>query len=261
MVASSFERSITLVFGHEGGYVNDPADPGGPTKYGITQKTLSAWRGKPVSAAEVQGLTLAEASKILQAQYWRPVRGNDLSSGVDHAMFDYAVNSGPAQAAKTLQRIVGVEVDGIIGARTLAAANNRTAAQLIDALCDARLVFLRGLRTWKRFGKGWASRVERVRREAKGLLNGSIPLHHSASVSGAAQARTTDQKTSSTREGQGAALAGIGVLGAACADAGRQIAPYADSFPVMGWLFLILTAAGIGIGLYATLKRIRKGEG
>lgn len=257
MVASNLERSIELVFGHEGGYINNPKDPGGPTKYGITQRTLSAWREKSASVSDVKNLMLAEASQILRKQYWVPVQGDRLPDGLDHVVFDYAVNSGPAQAIKTLQRVISVEADGVIGARTLSAINGKDTTFLIDTLCDARLSFLRSLKTWRTFGKGWGSRVERVRKEAKNIAKGKASLQCSVPIEGFAVASPSDLKASATGEGKAATIAGIGVLGTACADAANQIAPYTEALPTLRWLFIALTIVGVGAGFYSTLKRIR----
>lgn len=260
MASASLERSISLVFGHEGGYVNNPKDPGGPTKYGITQKTLAAWRKKSVSVGEVRELKLEEASEILRKQYWAPIRGDDLPAGLDHAVFDYAVNSGPSQAVKTLQRCVGSTPDGIMGARTLAALDGRDKASVVDEYCDARMAFLRGLKTFPTFGKGWITRVERVRKEAKSMTRGSVALQLTAPDDGFAIADPADTATSATTDGRAAGIAGIGVLGTAVSDAATQLAPYTAALPVLRWLFIGLTVIGIGIGLYATIHRINTGN-
>jgi lysozyme family protein len=106
-VKGNLKHAIELTFGHEGGYVNNPKDPGGPTKYGITLGTLEAHRGQVCTAADVKALTIDEAAEILDKGYWRKVWGDDLPAGVDFCLFDYAVNSGPAQAIKSVQRVVG----------------------------------------------------------------------------------------------------------------------------------------------------------
>ncbi len=260
MSAENLERSVELVFGHEGGYVNNPKDPGGPTKYGITLKTLSAWRGKACTASDVRALSLPEASQILRKQYWAPIRGDDLPSGLDHALFDYAVNSGPAQAVKTLQRCLGVNADGIMGAQTLnAIASKQEPVALIDALCNQRLKFLRGLKTWWDFRKGWSCRIERVRGEAKAMVKGLKALQLASPKEGFESADPAETALSATIDGKGAATAGIGVLGTALSDAATQLAPYTNLLPILRWLFIGLTIAGIGVGLYATLKRLKMG--
>jgi len=260
MASKNLERSITLVFGHEGGYVNNPKDPGGPTKFGITQATLKAWRKRPVTVAEVKALKLEEASQILRKQYWTPVRGDDLPAGLDHAVFDFSVNSGPSQSVKTLQRIVGSAPDGIMGARTLAAINGRNVSNLIDDYCDARMAFLQGLKTFATFGKGWTARVERVRKEAKAMIGGGNAAPASMPVEGLASANPADTAPSATTDGKAAGIAGVGVLGTAISDAATQLAPYTAALPVLRWLFIGLTVIGIGIGLYATIRRINAGN-
>src|SRR5690606_10887140 len=93
--------------------------------------------------------------------------GDDLPSGVDYAVFDFSVNSGVSRAAKYLQALVGVAQDGVIGPKTLAAVAAYDPTKLVDRLCDRRMTFLRNLKTWNTFGRGWTSRVEGVRELAK----------------------------------------------------------------------------------------------
>jgi lysozyme family protein len=149
MAASSFPAALAHVLASEGGYVDHPADPGGATKFGITLKTLSAWRGAPVSKADVKALTKTEAGAIYRARYWDKIAADDLPAGLDLAVFDLAVNSGVARAKAFLQEIGVGE-----------------AQALINALCDRRLAFLKGLSTWPVFGKGWGRRVVAVRKAA-----------------------------------------------------------------------------------------------
>jgi len=163
---ADFEQAVKIVLEHEGGYVNHPSDPGGATNMGITIATLSDWRGRPVTKQDVRNLTVAEAGEIYRARYWQPIRGDALPPGVDLAVFDFAVNSGPSRSVSTLQRIVGVAQDGIVGPATLAAVARMPAASVILGLCDARMAFLRSLSTWGTFGKGWTARVNDVRTAA-----------------------------------------------------------------------------------------------
>jgi len=258
MASASLERSIKLVFGHEGGYVNNPKDPGGPTKFGITQATLKAWRKKAVTIADVKALTLDEASQILRKQYWGSIAGDRLPEGLDHAVFDFAVNSGPAQAVRSLQRVVGAMPDGIMGTKTLAAIAGFGASTLIEEYCDTRLAFLHGLKTFATFGKGWATRVERVRTEARSLIKGVAPLQlYAPEATGLAD--PADTRTTATTDGKATVVAGIGVMGTACSEAANQIAPYI-AMPLIRWLFVALTIVGIGIGLCATIRRIQAGN-
>ncbi|MDX8449109.1 glycosyl hydrolase 108 family protein [Mesorhizobium captivum] len=98
--------------------------------------------------------------------YWDAVLGAELPDGIDYAVFDFAVNSGPGKAAKYLRAVLGVAEDSRVGPATLAAARAKPAGVVIDTLCDARLAFLQRLPTWPTFGKGWGARVASVRAEA-----------------------------------------------------------------------------------------------
>lgn len=161
---SAFQSCVAFTLGEEGGYVDNPFDKGGPTNLGITQAALAHFRGHAATPQDVFNLTVEEARRIYMANYWNPIRGDDLPPGLSLAVFDFAVNSGPSRAVKELQRCLPLtEVDGALGPRTLAAiakANDRRT--LIENYCDARRQFLRGLPNWPRFGRGWAARVDRV---------------------------------------------------------------------------------------------------
>src|SRR5690606_28991813 len=99
--------------------------------------------------------------------FWSQIMADDLPSGVDYAVFDYAVNSGPSRAVKALQKIVGATVDGVVGPKTVAAvAAYGDPAGLINALCDQRQAFVERLSTFPTFGKGWTSRIKSVRKLA-----------------------------------------------------------------------------------------------
>lgn len=159
-------RALHLMFGHEGGYVNAKTDRGGPTKYGITHKTLAAHRGvKSVTAAQVKAMTLAEAEAIYRKSYWVQSGGDVLPVGLDYAAFDFGVNSGPGTAVRILQRVVGATQDGEIGKQTLAAVNGYPGGivKLIRAYCAARMDYLEGLTNPKTGfpvnGRGWTIRV------------------------------------------------------------------------------------------------------
>jgi lysozyme family protein len=174
MTASNFDGALQRVLAHEGGYVDHPKDPGGATNLGITLATLARWRGRPVTKAEVAALTRAEAAAIYRAFYWDAVRADALPGGLDYAVFDLAVNSGPDRAARLLQRALGVAQDGRIGPHTLAAAAADPAAA-IRALQRERRAFLERLPTWPVFGRGWSRRLDEVGRDALALAGPPQP--------------------------------------------------------------------------------------
>lgn len=166
----------------EGGYVNHPKDPGGATDRGITQATYNAYlRRKGMSQRPVKGISKAVAEEIIYEQYMRPIWFDELPAGLDYAMADYAVNSGPARAVKEIQRIVKVTADGVMGNKTLAAIKARPTEDLIFALCAARMRFLRGLRTFSTFGRGWTTRVvgrqEGFQANDIGVLDRAVKMH------------------------------------------------------------------------------------
>ncbi|MBV9954513.1 MAG: glycoside hydrolase family 108 protein, partial [Pseudolabrys sp.] len=112
----NFEPALARLLVHEGGYSNHPADPGGPTKFGVTIFDYRKYVKAGATAADVKATTVAEARAIYRTKYWEALRCDELPAGLDYAVFDFGVNSGVARAAKTLQRILGVAEDGRIGA-------------------------------------------------------------------------------------------------------------------------------------------------
>ncbi len=113
------DEIIAMILAHEGSiFTNDPADAGGPTRWGITQAVLANWRGRPVSIDEVRNLTRDEAEAIYRSLYIRPF---DIlpQSPLRVNVIDMGVNAGIRRAAMLLQQMVGASVDGWIGGETL----------------------------------------------------------------------------------------------------------------------------------------------
>lgn len=150
-----FDSAFTRLLGHEGGYSNHPADPGGKTRYGITEAVARevGYRG------DMRELPLDLAKRIYKDRYWDAVRAEELPEAIRYAVFDAAVNSGVRQAALWLQRAVGVKDDGIIGPQTLAAVRAADPERLLRRMLAQRLRFMAGLPTWAAFGRGWARRI------------------------------------------------------------------------------------------------------
>lgn len=165
----NFKRSVTAVLKHEGGFVDHPRDPGGATNKGITIANFRRYVKPNGTVADLKELTTEQAETVYRRQYWDAVSGAELPDGVDFAVFDFGVNSGPDRAIKYLQRIAGAAQDGRIGPATLKAVRAIPHAKLINDLCDERLAFMKrikgkdGRRLWDTFGKGWSRRVQEVR--------------------------------------------------------------------------------------------------
>lgn len=175
MADENFDRALALTLRFEGGFVDHMADPGGATQMGITARTLRAWRGQNVTAADVRALTASEVAAIYRQIYWDQVGSDRLPDGIDMAAFDFAVNSGVDRASRALQQVLGVAVDGIVGRETTLAAASAEAAVVIAGLMARRRGFLRRLSIFPVFGRGWLRRVAAV--EAAALeLAGVRPL-------------------------------------------------------------------------------------
>ncbi len=128
---SPFDTALEITLGFEGGYSNHPADHGGATNYGVTQRAYDSWRkttGKPVQPVEL--IEDDEVKALYLADYWIPCGCDFLPMPLAAAVFDMAVNSGPWNAKLTLQRALGVKADGVIGEETIRAANATPAAIL-----------------------------------------------------------------------------------------------------------------------------------
>lgn len=154
----------------EGGFANNKADPGGATRFGITIATLSDWRGEKCNVEDVAALDEEEAKSIMIAKYWQVMRGDQLPSGLDCYAADFAVNSGPARAARVLQELVDTKADSFIGPKTIEAVRKRKPLDLLLAYHDARMQFLLGLETWDTFGRGWTNRCREMLALAKARL-------------------------------------------------------------------------------------------
>lgn len=162
----NFERALKLVLKHEGGWSDHPKDPGGATMKGVTLANFRRYVKPDGTKDDLRKITDAQIATVYRRFYWDAVAGAELPGGVDYAVFDFAVNSGPGRAAKYLQATVGVTQDGKIGPATLKAVRAKLRASIINDLCDSRMAFLRKLKTWPTFGKGWTRRVSDVRHEA-----------------------------------------------------------------------------------------------
>lgn len=175
-IEDGFASSLRIILRAEGGYVNDPNDPGGATNQGITQAVYDSWRrGRGLSTRPVRGIDPSEIRQIYLERYWTPARCDELSSPVALVHFDCAVNAGVEQAALTLQRAVGVTADGVIGPVTLATARARPPLDLVDEMLFQRLRYYRAIALRKRpdgrdlraFLPAWTGRLLDLRYEVR----------------------------------------------------------------------------------------------
>jgi lysozyme family protein len=169
---SNFDAALIALLktGREGGFSNNPADPGGMTNLGVTKRVWEAWVGHPVTEAAMRALTPALVAPLYRLRYWDAASCNDLPAGIDYAVFDCAVNSGPGRAIKLLQEAVGATPDGAIGPNTLAAVAKQEPVTLINAYNMVRLTFMKSLPAWADFKNGWTRRVVEVTAESMSLV-------------------------------------------------------------------------------------------
>jgi lysozyme family protein len=167
---SNWQKSFELMLKSEGGYVNNPVDPGGMTNLGVTKATWENWVGRESDEAEMRGLTPEKVEPLYKKKYFDAVRGDELPMGLDYLMFDFAVNAGAGRAIKTLQTAVGVTPDGGFGPMTMAAVQAVDPVELIERFSQAKEDFYRSLTTFATFGKGWLNRVADVKVKASAML-------------------------------------------------------------------------------------------
>lgn len=147
----NFDLAFKLLIGHEGGYVNDPNDPGGETKYGISKRSYPS--------EDIPNLTLERAKELAYRDYWGPAGCDAVPDILKFDLFDAAYNSGPKAAAKMLQQAVQETQDGVIGSRTLMAIRSMDPIRLVARFNGARLDFMNNLPNWQHHGRGWAQRI------------------------------------------------------------------------------------------------------
>ena len=184
---SNYRAIMDHVYFHEGGFVNNPKDPGGATNMGITQAVYNSYRNnKGLTVKGVRGITREEADDIYRLRYWNKIDGGELPSGVDYITMDSAVNSGIHQSALWLQRAINrlstgtIKEDGEIGPTTIRMARQCDPAKLIDTICEMRLSFLQVIRhrttkalLWPTFGGGWTNRIKGYKNKA-GVRKGGV---------------------------------------------------------------------------------------
>lgn len=161
--ASNYERSIANVLKSEGcEYTNDPHDPGGPTKCGITIYDVRLYLKRDATPSDVRRLTRAQAETIYRQRYAAVLRFDDLPMGLDYTILDYGVNSGAGRAARVLRRVLELPAGTQITDVVIAEVAKHDTEELIRAVNAERIAFLRSLKTWKYFGKGWGRRAASV---------------------------------------------------------------------------------------------------
>ena len=166
----NFDEALKAILKHEGGYVHHKLDPGGMTNLGVTKKVWEEWVGKAVGEKEMRALTPAIVAPMYRKKYWDAVKGDELPSGLDYLMFDFAINAGPGRAIRTMQKAIGTNPDGAIGPKTMAALKAADPNDLIAKFSLEKELFYKALPTFATFGKGWLRRVDEAKSHAVTML-------------------------------------------------------------------------------------------
>ena len=162
----NFDECLKMLLHHEGGYVNHPSDPGGETNLGVTKKVYQEWGG----TKDMKDLTVEDVAPIYKKNYWDRCKCDDLESGVDWVVCDWAVNSGTGRSAKAIQKICGASQDGAIGPKTLALIGKQNTQYVIEEFGKIRQDFYESLKTFDTFGKGWTRRNKETTAKALEMI-------------------------------------------------------------------------------------------
>jgi lysozyme family protein len=237
MTAATYDAAMVRVFADEGGYTNDPVDPGGATNFGITIFDARKYWKPDATPADVKAMPKSVASDIYRQHYANPMRYDDLPAGFDYSVLDAAINSGAGRAPVWAGKALGASVKGIGDVVPLAnAAPDKVS--LIQKYWAVRLSFLHGLRTWSHFGGGWGRRCAQGEAAAVRMW-----LSIGAAMSAPDARKKLDEESAKAKAkvkkaGTGAATAGTG---GAVAPAGI------DYSSLTGKILLALLLAGLGV--------------
>ncbi len=210
MASRNFQEALNRLLRDEGGYTNHPDDPGGPTNWGITLADARLYWKSDADAPDVKAMPETVARKIYREHYWKVLRCDELSAGVDYTVFDYGVNSGVRRAGKVLRRILALpDQTSAVTDDVIAKATITDAEKLVAAICTERLAFLKNLKTFPTFGRGWTRRVLGVQAAAQAMMRSDGNATSKVTVTSSSQAPTNIPTTSSAKTiGSGIVVAG-----------------------------------------------------
>ena len=260
MTKSNFAPSLKRLLIHEGGKVDDPRDPGGRTNQGVTQRVYDMYRKtKRIPTRDVYDMDNAERDEIYRQRYWNVIKGDQLPAGIDYMVFDGSVNSGNVQSIKWVQRALGSyytgRVDGVMGESTLAAIEDHpNHDELVEAIAARRLAFLKALKHWPTYRKGWTARVAGVEATAQAWATGSTAPMSFYSAGGEAKALIEDGKPSPSKAPGDMAASG-GLVSGVIAQASDQLMPLSN-IDFVAQVMAALTIAGVVVALGGIAYRV-----
>jgi len=174
MTQSNFNQCLTIVLQEEGGYSNNPHDIGGITNLGVTKTSWEEYVGHAVSITDMKSLTLEKVAPFYHDTMWNKMQCDNVPTGLDLCIFDFAVNGGASRSAKFLQILVGATKDGSIGPTTLSLINSYVSKNGIKVAIlqfqEMRREYYQSLSN-PTFIKGWLARVDKIQFEALKMIN------------------------------------------------------------------------------------------
>ena len=172
----NFDQCLKIVLQFEGGYVDDPNDPGGETNLGVTKNVWKEWVNRPVEIGEMRQLTPELVAPLYRVKYWDAIKADDLPSGLDLCAFDCAVNQGVNRSIKFLEQSVNDDLSGVMDDDLIEKINSLVPILLIDDFTLKREMHYKMLPTFNIYGKGWMKRLDEVEDMAKQMAYSSKPI-------------------------------------------------------------------------------------
>ena len=168
---SNFQKSLNYILQSEGLFVDNPADSGGATMKGITLSNYRIFKkNSHLTVNDLKNISDADVHDIYLSNYWNPARCSDLPSGIDYCVFDFAINAGVGRSIKTIQKCVGADVDGVLGAITISLIKQANPTILINQFSNEKEAFYQNIVANKPsqsvFLKGWLNRIDQVKQRA-----------------------------------------------------------------------------------------------
>ena len=258
MTSANWDSCLALILKEEGGNDDDPNDHGGRTSRGIIQREWDIWRSThPGLPTDVWQAPQDQIDAIYREQYWNPYC-DSLPAGVDLCFFNASVNSGRSQAARELQRALGVQADGMVGIETMQAVNSAASTvDLIHLISEQRRAFYRALKQFPRYGKGWLARTDRIENAAHSMVPATPTIAIAPVVSSSPKANPEEvaeppMSVSSATGGTAMASVASGVSDQ-LQSLSTALSPMAETLKWVKVTCIIIAVICAGLAIYAVI--------
>lgn len=232
---------------YEGGNDDDPRDPGGRTSRGIIQREWNEYRKThPGRPADVWKASEEDIAAIYKDDYWTKQSCGTIVSGVDESVFDYGVNSGVGRSRKVLRRCLHLTDNAPTSdvLKRLGMLTPNGVSMLIEAINDERMAFLKQLKTWQFYGRGWSRRVADVRR-----LSHSLAKNEGAISTELSKERTPKGQVPDPKGAKNGTIAG---------GTGTGIGTATQFDPATAAIIIVLIVVAVGVTIYLINRNHKK---